>query len=144
MTLLEALHVYLSSKSAVTDLVSTRIYRHGRRQSTATLPAITYRKISGSDALYQAGVSTLGEARIEIECWASTPSGAEALKDVVRDQLQGYDGTITSGEESVVIVRAHFESDAEFHDPPQDKSGDGTYLASIDLFVWWRPTAPSR
>lgn len=142
MTLLEAIHVYLSSKTALTALVSTRIYRVIRPQGSE-LPALAYRKVSGSDELYQSGTSTLGQTRIGFTCWAADPSQAEAIRDVIRDVLQNYSGTITSGAESVVVVRSHLETDAEFYDPPQDASGSGLFSASIDVFFWWRPTAPN-
>lgn len=143
MTLLEALHVYLSSKDALTALVGTRIYRGQRPQTTTTKPAVTYRKASGSDELYQTGVSTLGQTRVEVECWAATPASAEAVRDVIRDVCQRYSGTITSGAESVVIVLMTMETDAEFYDEPEDASGTGVYSASVDLHIWWRPTAPT-
>jgi hypothetical protein len=143
MTLLEAIHVYLSSKSAVTDLVGDRIYRVQRPQTTPTKPAITYSKVSGSDELYQAGTSTLGRMRVEVECWAATPASAEAVRDAIRNVCQRYAGTITSGEESVVIVLMTLENDAEFYDAPEDGSGSGVYSASVDLHIWWRPVAPT-
>lgn len=143
MTLLEALHVYLSSKDALTALVASRIYRGQRPQTTATVPAVTYRKVSGSDELHQEGVSTLGQARIEVECWGATPASAEAVRGVIRDVCQKYSGTIESGEESVVIVEMTMETDAEFYDEPEDGSGSGVYSAQVDLHIWWRPPAPT-
>jgi len=143
LTLLQALHVYLASKSALTSLVSTRIYRGKRPQTTTTNPAITYHKVSGSDELYQEGVSTLGEARVEVECWGSTPASAEAVREVIRNVCQRYSGTITSGAESVVIVLMTMETDAEFYDEPEDGSDAGVFSATVDLHIWWRPTAPT-
>jgi hypothetical protein len=143
LTLLEAIHVYLSSKAALTALVGSRIYRGKRPQGTTTNPAITYRKVSGHDELYQEGVSTLGEARIEVECWGSTPASAEAVRGKIRDVCQRYAGTITSGEESVVIVLMTLETDDEFYDEPQDGSDAGVFSATVDLHIWWRPTAPT-
>jgi len=140
LTLLQALHVYWSGKTAVTDLVSTRIYRIKRSQQVSTLPALTYRKVSGQDELFQTGTSTLAQARIEIDCWGSTPAQAETLRDAIRDVTQRYSGTING---SLTIVLAYFENDGEAYDPPQDASDDGTYVATIDLFVWWRPVAPT-
>ncbi len=143
LTLLEAIHVYLSGKAALTALVSSRIYRGKRPQTTKTNPAITYRKVSGQDVLYQEGVSNLGEARIEVECWGDTPASAEAVRDKIRDVCQKYAGTITSGEESVVIVEMTLETDGEDYDPPQDDSDAGVFSAIVDLHIWWRPTAPT-
>lgn len=147
MTLLEALHVYWSGKTEITSTagVGTRIYRVTRPQASATtgLPAITYRKVSGQDVLYQKGTSTLAECRVEVIGWATTPSGAETIRTAIRDVTQRYSGTITSGAESVVIVLVRIEDDAEFYDPPQDAGETGVFSAVVDLHVWWRPAAPT-
>ena len=142
MTLLEALHVYLSGTTAITDIVDDRLYRVTRPQGSG-LPALTWRKVSGQDQLHQKGTSTLAECRIEMTCWASTPSGAESLRDAVRDVCQRYSGTISDAGESVVVVLIRIEDDAEFFDPPTDASDDGTFSAIVDLHVWWRPAAPT-
>ena len=142
MTLLEALAVYLASKSQITDIASTRIYRLKRPKNTS-LPAITYRKLWGQDQLYQAGTSTLAEVRVRITCWAAAPNTAESLRSAVRDVLQRYSGTITDDEENVTIILARLEGDAEDYDEPEDASDNGTYVAPVDVHIWWRPTAPS-
>lgn len=145
MTMLEALHVFLSGKAAITTTagVGARIYRGSRPQTTATLPAITYRKVSGQDVLYQSGTSTLANLRVEVECWATTPSGAEAIRTAIRDVCQRYSGTITSGAESVVVVLMTVDEDFEAYDPPTDKSISGVYSAIVDLFIWWRAPVPT-
>ena len=142
MTLLEALHVYLAGKTTVTDIVGARIYRLNRPQDSA-LPALTYRKVSGQDQLYQSGTSTLAWCRIELSCWASTPSGAEALRDAIRDVCQRYSGTVTDDGESVVVLLIRMEDDAEFYDSPDNAGETGVYETTVDLHVWWRPPAPT-
>ena len=80
---------------------------------------------------------------MEIECFADDASQAEGVRDVIRDVFQSYAGTITSGDESVTVLRSTLETDAEFYDPPQDASGSGVFSATADVHFWWRPTAPS-
>jgi hypothetical protein len=143
MTLLEAIHVHLSSSASLTALVGSRIYRGKCPQTTATYPAITYRKVSGRDEFYQEGVVDLAETRIEVECWGDTPASSEAVRDKIRDACQQYAGTITSGEESVVIVLMTLETDEEFYAEPQDGSDAGVFSATVDLHIWWRPPAPA-
>ena len=104
MTLLEAIHVHLSNSATLTALVGSRIYRGKCPQTTATYPAITYRKVSGRDEFYQEGVVDLAETRIEVKCWGDTPASAEAVRDEIRDACQHFEGKITSDEESVVFV----------------------------------------
>lgn len=142
MTLLEALAVYLNSKSAITDEVGSRIYR-GKRPQGTSLPCIVYSKASNLDQLYQTGTSTLAWTRIQIECIAEKPDTAETIRDAVRDVCQRYSGTITSGEETVTVVLVMVENDYEDTDEPKDASDTATFYAICDLYVWWRPVAPT-
>ena len=145
LTMLEAMHVYLASKAAITTTagVGARIYRITRPQTTSTLPAITYRKASGQDVLHQGGTNDLAELRVEVECWGSTPAVCETIRTAVRDVCQMYSGTITSGAESVVVVSMTVEDDLEMYDPPTDKSISGVFSAIVDVFVWWRAPVPT-
>jgi hypothetical protein len=145
LTMLEALHVYLASKTAITSTagVGARIYRISRPQTTSTLPAITYRKASGQDVLHQGGTNDLAYLRVEVECWGSNPVVAETIRTAVRNVCQRYSGTITSGAESVVVVDMTVEDDAEALDPPTDESISGVYSAIVDLFIWWRAPVPT-
>jgi hypothetical protein len=93
--------------------------------------------------LYQEGTSTLGEARVRIDCLAVRPDTAESIRDAVRDECQRYSGTITSNGETVTIVLIRIEDDSEEFTTPVDKSDVGTYRAAIDLHIWWRPVAPN-
>lgn len=145
LTMLEALHVYLVSKAAITSTagVGTRIYRGSRPQTTQTKPAITFRKVSGQDVLYQEGTNELAKLRVEVECWAATPAAAETIRTAVRDVCQMYSGTITSGAESVVVVWMSIDDDLEANDPPTDKSISGVFSTIVDLFIWWRAPVPT-
>ena len=144
MTLLEAVYVYLASKTQITSTASvgTRIYRLKRPQGTA-LPAITYRKLSEQNVGYQSGVSTLSRARIGIDCWAALPDAAETVRNAVRDVCQNYSGTVSDAGEDVEIVHSWIEDDFEDFEEPADASDTGVYKASIDWLVWWRPAVPS-
>ena len=145
ITMLEALHVHLASKAAITTTagVGTRIYRGSRPQTTSTLPAITFRKVSGQDVLHQGGTNDLAKLRVEVECWASTPKAAETIRTAVRDVCQRYSGTITSGDASVVVVDMMIEDDLETYDPPTDESISGVFSTIVDLFIWWRAPVPT-
>lgn len=143
MTLLEALATLWLSKTAITDLVSTRIHWGAHRPQGQPLrdgPAITYWKITGEDQLYQGGTSTLETCRVRVRCWAAAPDTAAAVRNALRDETQRYSGTIA---ESVTVVQATFADDAEDYLEPVDRSDGGAYLAEIDLHVWWRPPVPS-
>jgi len=140
MTLVDAFYIRCAAQSAITDLVSTRIYRTKRPQNTA-LPALVYLKTGGKDETHQSGGTTLARARLLVECWASTPSGAEALRDAVRDAWHTFAGTITSGGQTVTVLRAELEDDGENDSPPQDASDQASFLAEMDLSIWYRVTA---
>ena len=59
-----------------------------------TLPAITYRKISGPRIQTHDGASGLAHPRIQISCWAETYLAAKQLAEEVRQDLDGFSGAM--------------------------------------------------
>lgn len=84
---IEALvYTRLTTYSGITAIASTRTYPM-RLPQTPTYPAITYQKISNSE---QKGTSTLKDSRWQINCWASTYSGAKALAAQVKTAFEEW------------------------------------------------------
>lgn len=76
----------LAAATGVTALVSTRIYPVFLPQHP-TYPAISYQRISSSG---QDGTSNRKLSRWQINCWASTYAGAQALAAAVKAALEEY------------------------------------------------------
>lgn len=77
------------SPSPLAALVGDRV-QWGSRDQASGLPAVTLIKISGGPGYADDGEVGLDEIRVQIDCWASTFSGATALARVVRDQISAY------------------------------------------------------
>jgi len=82
----QEIYKLLSGDTDITDLVSTRIYPWVREQADG-LPAITYQMISN---IYNADINGLNgfvEARVQINCFASTIIAAAQLANVVKNSI---------------------------------------------------------
>lgn len=99
----------LQATTAVTDLVSTRIYPASRRQSAA-LPAIVYQRISTTIQNASVGESGTAWARVQVDCMAETFAGARALAAAVKGALSGW--TDTDGTPAVSMCHWVDEQDA--------------------------------
>jgi len=91
------LYAKLAATTAVTDLVSTRIYPVQRYQSSA-LPAITFARVGTDRPGCSTGSVNVAWARMQINSIASTYPGAKALAAAVQTALAGWtdaDGTPT-------------------------------------------------
>lgn len=130
-----AVRTYLLTKSAITDLVSTRIYPDDLPQG-ATLPAIVYNKISTNHEHVVAGgwgLAGMANCRLEMECFSSTRSQANSLADLIKNntigQLRGvyggvnvFDATMGAGQRTFV-------------DQPTDGSDERRYCSVIELMI---------
>lgn len=86
MSLSGKVHDALANDTAVAALVGTRIYPRILPQHP-TYPAISYQRISGTP---QQGSTTLRTPRYQIDCWATTDVGAEALAVAVTALFEEY------------------------------------------------------
>lgn len=87
------LYSFLSGKSAISTLVSTRIYPL-KLPEKPTLPAITYHCYAVESEYNLAGVAGWATSKWQIDIWASTETNALAIGEAVRANLQAYSGTI--------------------------------------------------
>ena len=96
MDIQEALFYHLTHTAAVAALVSTRVYPRIAPQD-ATLPNLVYWKVSRNQKRAHndqpgSGQKHLVYRRIQINCTATSPDGADALAKAVRQALDSYQG----------------------------------------------------
>jgi Protein of unknown function (DUF3168) len=117
---------------------SPRIYPgvlpQGQTQTSIVQNLIT----EGSDYHMQGG-SGLGQARVQIDCWATTQDAAVALANMVFDRLSGHRGTILFGSNSPqdeVVVQGIF------HDQGRDDFDSVAKLHTRrrDYLIWYSET----
>lgn len=85
------LRSYLLAQSTINALIVDRLYPL-RLPQGATLPAVTYQRIFGAQAVSHDGASDLGRARLQLDCWADTYAVMASLADALRAALSGYRG----------------------------------------------------
>lgn len=87
MTLIdERLAAYLLAAPLSSPLVSDRVYP-SRLPQSVTLPALTYRQVSGPRDYTHDGPSGLVNSRYQVTCWAESTLSAKQLADLVRQDL---------------------------------------------------------
>jgi hypothetical protein len=127
-----AVRQYLVGKSAVSAIVSSRIYPDTLPQG-ATLPAVTYTKISTVHEHVLSTLAGLAASRIEFSCFANNRADANNLASVIQQcGIIAHKGTTNS-----VDIRAVQLEDGQqtYQEPPTDGSQVHRYVTTFDLMV---------
>lgn len=119
MSVESKLKTLLGANVTVAGLVSDRIYPMVLPQNP-TLPAITYTRIVGLPVYSIYGYSGLNNAHVQVDCWASTYSGAKALAAAVTAAIS----SATTFKGVMVGDRDMFEDDVLL------------YRVSMDWSLW--------
>lgn len=119
---------YLKGYAGLTALVSTRIYPQPLPQG-ATLPAVTYKRISTPRVMSHSGASGLAMPRFQFDCWSEDVLEARQVANQVRIALTAFRGTM--GGAGGVSVQGGF---------PKNELGDydptpGRYRAILDVVI---------
>lgn len=92
MTLESELRTFTIADAAVAAQVGARMHSMKLPQ-TPTLPAIVFQRIDTRREGELAGPDQLPRPRMQLRCWAASPSLAGSLAGAVRRRLDGYRGT---------------------------------------------------
>jgi hypothetical protein len=90
----EALLALLRGSASVTALVPTARINWRRHPQGQPWPGIVLHAINDRDEYAIADVADLSEARVQIDCWATTYGQAKAISRAVRALLSGYQGGV--------------------------------------------------
>ena len=131
------LRTYLLTKSAITDLVGTRVYPSVLPQN-ADLPAIVYDVMGGSPDDVLTGSSGSYRALIDVECISTNHIDSNDLAEQIRLVTQGYFGAM--GVEQCNACR--LLSRLEDYQPPIDGSDLGRHVVAITLEITHNQTIP--
>jgi hypothetical protein len=126
----EALIARLIADSGVAAIAAGRVYP-GARPQGAALPAIVLHRIDGAPLYADEGEVGLAEARIQIDCWATTYGEAKTLARAVTGALSGFAGTVAG------TVFQFIELDAE-RDLREGgaEAADYPFRTALDFLVW--------
>ncbi len=124
MSAAAVIYARLSATTAVTALVSTRIYPDVLPDSPV-YPAITYHQISGSSERGAIVDPVMLMSMMQITCWAKSRNQARAIADQVRKAMDRL-RLVTLG--NTVLNDCFFENDVDLYDPPTK-----TYYVALDF-----------
>jgi hypothetical protein len=127
-TIEDAIGAKLAATSGVTDLTSTRIYAMHLPQRP-TLPAITYRKISGVRIHAMSADPGVAHPRFQVDSWGKTYESAKDVEVQVRAALSRWRGD----QSGVTILASFVENEIDLF---EDETGD--YRIITDFVIWHR------
>jgi hypothetical protein len=130
MTMVTDLVQYINTISAVTTLVSTRVYPDILPQSP-TLPAITYSQVSAVRVRDLTGPAGKSRHRISIHCWATTHAGARAVADALRQGIDGFQGWW----QDTFVGSVTLENEFDLHEEEAGLVNVGIYRVVQDYII---------
>lgn len=122
----EALVSALKAHAGLEALVVERIFPVMVPQGT-TLPAVSYRRVSGPRIHAMVADPGLASPRIQVDAWGATYASAKAVAAQVIDCLQRWSGTV----ETVSVQDTYFQGDQDIYDPDTER-----WQVSMDFIVW--------
>ncbi len=132
------IRTYLLTKSAITDLIGTRLRPSSLAQSDS-LPAMTYQELFTNHSYTLTAAAGVEECWLELVCFAATRTATDNLADIVRQQLQGYRGTAGS----VEVISSLLDDSGHGFDVPADDSDQGKYRATLRFRISVQETIPT-
>ena len=134
----EALRRVLTAESAVTDLVSARIYP-GQAAYGATHPLITYQRDESEYCEVIDGLAGDSLARITVRLLIEGTgyASAKAVAIAVRDTLSAYRGTVEGGADALAVRRIRHMDEFDEFDPPSDGRTDGLHRVVQEYDIWF-------
>jgi hypothetical protein len=126
----EAIIARLLATSGISSLVSTRVYPGAVPQGSA-MPAMVVNTITGAPIYADEGEVGLDQARMQIDCWATTYAGAKLLAREVRESLSGFEGA--SG--GVTFPYILLETTRDSREGGANTS-EYRYRTSMDFIIW--------
>lgn len=130
----EALTARLLAAPTVAALVGARV-NWGERVKKEPLPAVTLLIVSPGRNYIHAGPDTIGNPRVQVDCYGRTAAEALAVKRAVRDVLE-TPATVAG----IAFSRSIQEAE---RGPLVEDTGGGlkVHKYSSDFFVWFSPAA---
>lgn len=129
-----AIRGYLAADAGVSALVGDRIYPEPLLQKHKTMPAITYRRVSGNHfETIHGSVAGAAQSRLTIDCFALSRSEADEVAEAVRKSgILRLRGVVND----VDILAVSINSGASHYEEPVDAGGhEYRYITSTDYQI---------
>lgn len=130
----EALTARALADAGLQPLIADR-FTWGERVQGEPLPAITAMNVSSGRFYLHSGADSIGNPRIQFDCYGKTSAEARAVATALRDMLETK-AVVGGVSFSVSLLEA-------FRGPLIEDVGGGrkVHYYSLDFFVWFSPVA---
>jgi len=128
---------YLETVTALTNIVSTRIYPLIAPQGSI-YPYLIYLKASGSTEHHMTSASDLRLDTYQFDCYG-TYTQVKSVEDALRGALDGYRGA--AGTETIRVC--HLQSVRDSHEPDRIGSATGNFRVSLDFLIGYVEDVPT-
>lgn len=125
MTIEEALKAQLVGYAGLNTLISGRVYALVLTE-TATLPAVTYQRISTSPFNHRGSLPRLGRVRFQVDGWSTAYSQAVSLRAQIRGALTHWQN-IAAPRVDITFL----DDDRDLREPTT-----GRFRASLDFMLF--------
>lgn len=125
----QALVTYLRNTTAISALVGTNI-EWGLRPQGSALPALGLTVVSRIPVDSDEGDSGLYQARVQIDCWAASMTGAKALANAVKALLSGK-----RHESAPSFLEGIWSENETDYASELDKGGTPIMRVSVDFLI---------
>ena len=133
------IRTFLLADTDIAAVVSTRVFG-GKVPQGTTGAVIVLRNISGNRHYHLTNEATARESLVQIDCYQSSMTLADALAELVRNRLSGYRGAAGS----TTVQAATIISERAFREEPQNASDRWIYRSSADYSIIYSTTAPTH
>jgi len=131
----------MSINQGVVAQAGERIYPQGQLPQNASLPLVTYQRISTDRIRHQEGRSGIAQARFQIDSIANTHLAAVTLADAVFDALDEFKGGI--GDDTVTVVHCICVGEHTDWDAPADSTATGLSRIIQDYYLQYHEATGS-
>ncbi len=139
MSVLIDFATYLLTKSAITDLVSTRIFVDKLPESITTRPSVTVQRISSVHMRDLSGETGIATDRIQLDVWGTTSATTDAVADAVRIAIDGQ-GPLTMG--TTAVIRPFDDGESSSYSTSIDGSDQGEFRVTQEWIIWYAESTP--
>ena len=140
MTIETAMFSYLSGKSTITDIVSTRIYAT-IAPSSVVYPHITFKILAEAPEHDMEGAIGLTRVLMQLDAWAFNVAERQNIAEALRKALDGFTGLM--GSEELVIRQCLMENRTTFDEPDPHGRNLPVFRSSLDFAIWHVESLPT-
>ncbi len=128
------LRTFLLGSTTVAALISDRMAPHRQSQRSAR-PYIVYTRIANDPQHHLGGFSGLAFVRLQLDLFSDDADALYALREAVRQRLDGYRGRVTVGSDAIEFQCIELIDEQSGGETPDDGSDTAPHRYRMDFRV---------